>query len=191
MPPARVALQPNSLYIATQTILIPDTNTEVNFERGAWHWSFFFTDATGNITQLHWNVATVEENSGEYFVRNSLTDTTVLARIDPTTVYVSFLRLSGWTNPGLETLAATLDALYKEHEGKPPALLRSMIPLRSCRTWILDAVDIFDRNRWMTVPVDLEGTVKKESKDATDRYAEMIESWIMDLDQFKPTVKDI
>lgn len=107
-------------------------------------------------------------------------------------VYVSFTRLSGWRSPGLETLAATLDALYKEHEGKPSALLRAMSPMRSCRTWVLTAVTTFVTNGWMTAaPVNLEAVVKRESKGATDRYIAMTAEWNLDLNKFKPTVKDV
>ena len=160
----RVTLQPSSLYIATETIQTdPTSNTdEAAIERNAWHWSFFFTDAAGNITQLQWNV--INGESGENFVCGSVAG--VYTRTEYS-VYVSFNRLSGWRSPGLETLTATLDALYKEHEGKPAALLRAMSPMRSCRTWILEAVATFVTNGWMTVaPIDLEAVIKKESKEA-------------------------
>ncbi|KAK7683667.1 hypothetical protein QCA50_013043 [Cerrena zonata] len=189
----RVALQPNSLYIATQTILnlAPNRIDFVTFQRKAWHWSFFYTDATGKVTQLHWNVGDIGGVVGEYFGCRPIPEIVTRTK---RSVYVSFIRLSGWSSPGLETLVETLRELWKEHEGKPGPTLRAMSPMRSCRTWTLEAVATFVANGWMTAaPDNLETIVTTESKSATNRYISIKAGWVTDSDvnQFRPTIRDV
>ncbi|KAK7682704.1 hypothetical protein QCA50_014087 [Cerrena zonata] len=161
-----VSLQPNSLYIVTQTIPNSDPDNGVAFEPNVWHWSFFFTDAAGNATQLHWSVDVVQEVVGEYFGRRPIPRIRTRTRFS---IYVSFIRL-----------------LYKKHEGKDSDTLRDIEI--SCRTWILDAIATFVANGWMTAaPGDLGKIVTKESQEAMDRYTAMGE----DRARYRPTIKDI
>lgn len=195
-----ISFRPNSLYIATQTIpTAEDPNSPL--EQKAWHWSFFVTDTSGNISQHHWNVGLVHATSedegsiGEYYQTGSRQQ--VRARIDDKlSAYVYFGRVTGWNTPELEEMKEALGSLYYQHEGKPPAILRAMNPLHSCRTWIIAALRMFVAKGWLVRKglneewfVEFEEIVKRESGKATGRFLEIVsDSWMMDPNKFEPTI---
>ncbi|KAF9046033.1 hypothetical protein BDZ89DRAFT_1127535 [Hymenopellis radicata] len=187
-----VKLEPSSLYIATQII----TNDDDTVETAAWHWSFFVTDPSCRTSQHHWNV--IPGTGDESYQHRSVSR--VLAKIDAEhSAYVVFCKLPGWNAPEMHTFESTLDGLYKKYEGIHYSRLRLLDPMRSCRTWIVDALRSFVAHGWLVLDHELWSSVedgwflaadqkmKDLSAPATQRYLKMEDDWL-DTTKFKPTI---
>ena len=93
-----VTLELSSLYIATE--LIPTEivknplDDEFTFEPNTWHWSFFFTDSDGGISQHHWNIGDYNGSRGEFY-QSRILSKVLATTADSGSVYVAFTKVAG------------------------------------------------------------------------------------------------
>ncbi|KAF8899679.1 hypothetical protein CPB85DRAFT_1439904 [Mucidula mucida] len=145
-----VSLQPDSLYVATQTILSHDGSfIQANF----WHWSFFITDARGHTVQHHWTVRRGDQRgvTTECYQYRDIREVSCVTALSQ---YVVFAKIGVWSHPGAQMLKRALDALYKNYEGPTDRLRRHPDGLRTCRTWVMDALLMFVERRWLVPRAD-------------------------------------
>ncbi|KAF9472833.1 hypothetical protein BDN70DRAFT_937895 [Pholiota conissans] len=133
-----VILEPNSLYIATQML---DEDSTENF-----HWSFFITDAAGDIEQHEWNM--VLGKSWEKYQHYTISD---LQATSGPAIYLSFTKLSGnWNPPSSDILQDSLSMVFEERTDIH--YCRNRDKGLSCRTWVTKAVRMFVQKGWLFIP---------------------------------------
>jgi hypothetical protein len=125
-----IALEANSLYIATSQIMAP----------GKFHWAFYLTDAAGVATKHHWYQAPAGTGYAESYQYRV---------IDPVATYSNtgvatfvYLKVRGFTSPGATIFREVASTAFPEEIRFGFGSVRDNRQANlSCRTWVMRVLD--------------------------------------------------
>lgn len=172
-----VTLEPNSLYIFTQSINSPISTPPV--DPTAYHWGFLITGNSGGsrVVKHHWNV---EENESEgahveRYRMNSIWD--IATQTTERGFYLVFARVQGWQDPFPGDVSAqTFRKVFSQWNDMTPGVLRKQTPVVSCRTWSLEVVKSMVEHRFIVhpdgdafTPAHVEETIQQLCEEAMER----------------------
>ncbi|KAF9480666.1 hypothetical protein BDN70DRAFT_931572 [Pholiota conissans] len=162
-----VNLEPNSVYVATQTIIMDTNNGTVFTEK--FHWSLFITDTHGAVVQHHWNTRGTESGDEEYASHSSV------ASVQESTALSTYLVFTKIAPTLSSTLQHSLYNIFEDRLGIP--YIRNRMVGISCRTFVIEALGVFDREKWLDFPslahqdlCYIETIIDARSKDVARKY---------------------
>ncbi|PFH47900.1 hypothetical protein AMATHDRAFT_66589 [Amanita thiersii Skay4041] len=149
-----VRLAPNSVYIATNLLLV------------GYHWALYVTDSNGISTQHQW----AEDVVGESYQVNV---------VDPVTTYpadnviLAYLKVGGCTPPDdIDVMKRICASVFPG--GTKPTVKENREAAMTCRTWLLQVLQVLQTEGYLVREngtAGIEETVKKISQSQEECVA--------------------
>jgi hypothetical protein len=138
-----VALDANSLYVATQTLMSP-----------GYHWAIFITDSEGVPTRHHWSAW----QGGTYAERYTSQIINPARTYTSNCVMLTYCKVAGYTAPkDIEPLCTLLSVVF---DAGYTTVKDNRKNSYTCRTWVLAGLRSFQKKGYIVRSDDV-GSIEK------------------------------